>query len=82
MTTTTQTRPGAALVSALDKLSYDFLVTNAPELIPAIERALTDGLTPQGVRFIVQREVGSLREGIALRCEQAARYLAGQREAA
>jgi hypothetical protein len=70
-------QPGTALAVALDKISYEYLATNAPDLVVAIEQELRAGVQPEGVRFAVQRHVGPDREGLALRCEQAARYIAG-----
>jgi hypothetical protein len=69
---------GAALTQALDRMSYEYLATNAPDLVIAIDRELRNGTEPDGIRFIVQRHVGPDREGLALRCEQAARFMAGQ----
>jgi hypothetical protein len=65
---------GDALIEALDRMSYEWLMTNAPELVVAISNELPS-MTPQGIRFIVQRHVGPDREGLALRCEQAARHI-------
>ena len=70
--------PGKALTSALDRMSYEYLATNAPDLVVAIDQELRAGAEPETVRFIVQRHVGPDREGLALRCEQAARYIASQ----
>ncbi len=69
---------GKALTAALDRMSYEWLSTNAPDIIVAIDHELRNGTGPEGIRFIVQRHVGPDREGLALRCEQAARYMAGQ----
>jgi hypothetical protein len=76
MPPTTKPASGAALIAALDRMSYDYLSTNAPDLIVAIDRALQDGNEPEGIRFIVQRHLGPDRDGLARRCEQAARYIA------
>lgn len=76
------TRGGDALTNALDRMSYEYLSTNAPDLILAIDQELRGGMEPEGVRFIVQRHVGPERDGLALRCEQAARYMASMRVAA
>lgn len=69
---------GAALTAALDEISYEFLATNYPALVSAIDKELRNGLHPEGVRFAVQRHVGPEREGIAQRCEQAARHIASR----
>lgn len=82
MRTNGATRTGNALIAALDRMSYEWLATNAPDLVVAIDQELRNGTEPEGVRFIVQRHVGPDREGLALRCEQAARYMATGRIAA
>jgi hypothetical protein len=69
------------LIQALDRMSYEYLSTNAPDLIVAIDQELHEGLTPAEIRFRVQRHVGPDREGLALRCEQAARYMTTMMEA-
>lgn len=69
---------GAALTAALDRMSYDWLSVNAPDLVMAIEQELGGGAEPAGIRMIVQRHVGADRENLALRCEQAARHLRAQ----
>lgn len=69
---------GQALTAALDRMSYEYLATNAPDLVVAIDQELRTGTAPEGVRFIVQRHVGPDREGLALRCEQAARHMAAK----
>ena len=69
-------KAGAALTVALDRMSYEYLVTNAPDLVIAIDQELRAGVEPDGIRFIVQKHVGADRENLALRCEQAARYMA------
>ena len=71
----TTTKPGAALGAAFDKMSYEYLSTNAPDLVIAIEDELNKGLNPEGVRFIAQTYVGPDRDNIARRCEQAARHM-------
>ncbi|MBP8293899.1 MAG: hypothetical protein KAX65_14070 [Caldilineaceae bacterium] len=75
--TTTTNGAGHGLTAALDRMSYEYLSTNAPDLVVAIDRELRTGAQPEAIRFIVQRHVGPDREGLALRCEQAARYMAG-----
>ncbi len=72
---------GKALTAALDRMSYEYLATNAPDLLIAIDLELRSGTEPDGIRFIVQKHVGPDREGLALRCEQAARYMATGRVA-
>lgn len=75
-TAATTPRAGIALGDALDRMSYQYLATNAPDLIMAIDTDLRNGMEPEGIRFFVQRWVGVDRENLALRCEQAARYMA------
>ncbi len=80
-TPTTNTRTGVALAAALDRDSYEWLVVNRPDIVMAIDTELRNGMEPEGIRFIVQRHVGADREGLALRCEQAARHIATGRVA-
>ena len=77
-TTNGKSNTGKALMQALDRMSYEYLSTNAPDLVIAIDQELRAGTEPSGIRFIVQRHVGADREGLAKRCEQAARFMAGQ----
>lgn len=70
-------KTGQALAAALDRMSYEYLAINAPDLVMAIDQELRNGTEPDGIRFIVQRHVGPDRDGLAMRCEQAARYMAG-----
>ena len=63
------------LLDAIDRDGYEWLVTNAPHYIAAIEGELRQGATPEQIRYMVSRNVGPDRQGLALRCEQAARYL-------
>ena len=71
----------SSLAQALDRMSYEYLSTNAPDLIIAIDQELRGGIDPAGIRFLVQRHVGSDRENLARRCEQAARFMAAMVEA-
>lgn len=80
-TPTTNARTGIALGAALDRMSYEYLSTNAPDLVMAIDAELRNGTEPEGVRFIVQRYVGPDRDNLARRCEQAARHMATGRVA-
>lgn len=75
---TKPTAQGGALTAALDELSYEYLATNYPALVSAIDAELRGGLEPEGVRFVVLQHVGPEREGIAQRCEQAARHIAAR----
>lgn len=69
------TKPGTILGAAFDKMSYEYLSTNAPDLVIAIEQELQSGLNPETVRFLAQTYVGPDRDNIARRCEQAARHM-------
>lgn len=75
-------KKGQSLSFALDQMSYEYFAINAPNLIVAIDDELQNGTLPEGVKFIVQSHVGPDREGLAMRCEQAARYMAKRKVAA
>ena len=62
------------LGKALDYESYQFLIDNYPsELAESLEDAVAQGETPQNIRrYVIQKY--ELRK-LALRCEQAARWL-------
>lgn len=51
------------LIQALDRMSYEYLSTNAPDLIVAIDQELREGLTPAEIRFRVQRTSGLTAKG-------------------
>ena len=59
---------------ALDEISWLWLADNFPGLADAIQDAVQDGVDSDQVRRYVMARVH--RPEIALRCEQAARYLA------
>lgn len=61
------------LGAELDKESYLWLASNHPNILDAIEAEVSAGRTPQDIRLFVIRQTG--RPEIALRCEQAARYI-------
>jgi hypothetical protein len=63
------------LGAELDKESYIWLAPNHPNILEAIEAEVSAGHTAQQVRLFVIRQTG--RPEIALRCEQAARYISG-----
>lgn len=79
--THTHTHTRAALRAAFDRESYEYLAENAPEIVVALAADLNNGMSTTDVRFLVQSYLGQERKALALRCEQAARYLAAQREA-
>lgn len=61
---------------ALDAISWQWLNDNHWELAAAVEQAVDDGATPEQVRRYVMYRAE--RYELALRCEQAARYLMSQ----
>lgn len=63
------------LEQAIDEDAYEYLSQHAPSYIKAIDNAVTNGATPEQIRWYVQVRVGSDRLSMALRCEQAARYI-------
>jgi len=63
------------LQAAIDADAYDYLSQHAPGYVTAIDKALQQGSTPAQIRWYVQSQVGADRLGLALRCEQAARYM-------
>lgn len=64
------------LGAELDRESYLWLAAQYPNILDAIEAEMAAKHTPQDIRLFVIRQTGRLE--IALRCEQAARYLASQ----
>lgn len=66
------------LQAAIDADAYDWLSQHAPGYISAIDKALQQGSNPAQIRWFVQSQVGADRTGLALRCEQAARYMEGK----
>ena len=66
------------LQSAIDSDAYSWLSENAPAYIAGILRAQAEGKSPAEIRLFVAGEVGPERTAIAIRCEQAARYLLSQ----
>ncbi len=65
----------APLQEAIDADAYSFLEQNAPGYLVAIDKVLAQGVTPAQVRWFVSAGVGADRQGLALRCEQAARHI-------
>jgi hypothetical protein len=70
-----ETRLGTYLSDALDQESYNYLMKNSTELVNAIENELEAGYTPDAIRWYVSSQVGPDRQPLALRAEQAARYI-------
>lgn len=63
-----------ALERALDAESYEWLATNQPDILTAIEIEIANGHTPEQIKWRVLRRTN--RFEIAMRCEQAARHVA------
>jgi len=62
-----------ALQAALDAASYEWLVSNLPDVAQAIEAEVAAGAQPSEIKTAVLRHTGRLE--LALRCEQSARFL-------
>ena len=66
----------AVVGEALDEISWDWLSDNFPALAEALQTAVMEnGVTPERIRRFVMGKVQ--RYELALRCEQAARWLLG-----
>ena len=63
----------AGIGAALDALSWDWLIDTHPVLAEAVEEAVDDGVEARDIRRYVMAQTQRLE--LALRCEQAARYL-------
>jgi hypothetical protein len=57
---------------ALNRESYEWLASQHPDLLEAVESELQLGRTPEQLRLFVIRKTG--REELALRVEQAAHH--------
>ena len=64
-----------SITTVLDAIAYEWLAANYPQLVQAIDTELSNGSTPSDVRFVVQQHSGADHDDLALRCEQAARYI-------
>lgn len=71
MQTTTMDRLG----KALDRESYEWLASHAPDILEAVEAEVNAGRTPEQIRIFVIRATGRIE--LAMRVEQAARYVKG-----
>lgn len=69
MQTTTMDRLG----KALDRESYEWLASHAPDILEAVEAEVNAGRTPEQIRIFVIRRTG--REELAMRTEQAANHI-------
>lgn len=63
------------LARALDASSYEWLVSNHPAIAEALEKEVRNGAEPGQIRRAVLSHTQRLE--LALRCEQAARWLVG-----
>ncbi len=70
------TKPMEVLDKALDAISYDWLMSQHPQLAEAIEAEVNRGATPDQIKRAVM--LRTQRVELALRCQQAARYLVGE----
>jgi len=61
------------LQAALDKESYEWLATNAPDILDALEVEVASGKTPEQIYLFVIGQYG--REELAQRLRQAARNM-------
>lgn len=61
-----------AIADVLDQDSYNWMASNHPDLLMAIETELEQGHQPADIRRYVT--IHTQRIELALRCEQAARY--------
>lgn len=69
--------PTSPLLDAIDADAFDWLTQHAPRYVTAIEAEIRQGRTPAEIRYIVASNVGPDRQGLALRCAQAARHMTG-----
>lgn len=61
------------LQAALDQESYEWLATNAPKILEAVESELASGKNPEQIYLFVVGQYG--REELAQRLRQAARHV-------
>lgn len=71
----TKPTPRNPLLDAIDFDAFEWMMAQAPHMAAAIQKELEAGKSPEQIRYIVQSAVGPDRLGLALRCEQAARYM-------
>lgn len=63
------------LGKALNRESYEWLASHAPDILEAVEVEVNAGRTPEQIRLFVIRKTS--REELAQRCEQAAIHIKG-----
>ncbi len=61
------------LASALNRESYEWLASQHPDILEAVEAEVGAGRTPEQIRLFVIRATG--RPELAARCEQSARHI-------
>lgn len=61
------------LGKALNRESYEWLASQHPDILEAVEAEVTAGRTPESIRLFVIRKTG--RDELAARCEQAAYHV-------
>jgi len=71
-----KTKDLTAIGSALDEISWYWIGDNYPRLADALRHEIDHGAQPEQVRRYVMQQ--TQRAELALRCEQAARFLAAQ----
>lgn len=65
----------APLQHVVDLDAYNWLSQHAPYYIDAISTCLNDGVPPDSIRRYLSAQVGTERQAIAIRAEQAARHI-------
>jgi hypothetical protein len=68
-------KPRSPILDALDLDSYDWLSTQAPELMDAIAQEVAAGKSPEQIRRIIVGYIGPDRLALAERAAQAAAYV-------
>lgn len=64
------------LARALDASSYEWLVSQHPAIAEALDKEVRKGATPAQIKRAVLSHTQRIE--LALRCEQAARWLVGE----
>ena len=70
-----------AIDRAICEDSYEWLIDNCPGLAQAVIDEVRAGASPEQIRGHVLRLVGAGREPLALRCQQAAAFVADGKKA-
>lgn len=69
-------RDSVTLEEAINEDAYEWLARTSPRMLEAIQNELSRGRSPLEIRRLVSMHVGPDRAGLALRCYQAAIYIA------